>query len=103
MSDCYAGLDCKVEVPFTVIAEKDVKRDVFVHPEDQELDNATTLFEQFMGLGKEDSDDEGDESPAERKAKRRVKQDKTKEQETTEGSASASDSDSDSSDSEDED
>merc|ERR1711920_73033 len=36
--DSYAGLDQKVEVNFTVRSEDESKREVFVHPEDEELD-----------------------------------------------------------------
>jgi len=61
MCDSYAGLDKKVELNFTVSAEDEVKREVFVHPEDEELDLQPTLFQQFMGdfnAEEEESEDE---------------------------------------------
>merc|ERR1711915_573133 len=46
ISDSYFGIDQKADVSFTVKTEAQVKREIFVHPEDTELDKIPTLFEQ---------------------------------------------------------
>jgi len=67
MCDSYSGLDKKVELNFTVSAEDEVKREVYVHPEDEELDLQPTLFQQFMGdfnTEEEESEDEEEDNKA---------------------------------------
>jgi len=64
MCDSYAGLDKKVELNFNVCTEDEVKREVIVHPEDEELDLQPTLFQQFMGdfnQEEEESEEEDEE------------------------------------------
>jgi len=59
LCDSYHGLDQKVELNFTAMQEEEVKRAVFLHPEDEDLDLVPTLFQQMMGdFGKEESEDE---------------------------------------------
>lgn len=69
--DSYVGIDQKVELNFNVMQEEEVKREVFVHPEDEELDLQPTLFQQFMGeLNREDeSEEEEDEDKRRPKVK----------------------------------
>merc|ERR1711865_380046 len=66
LCDSYTGLDQKVDVSFVARAEEEVKREMIMHKEDEELDLMPTLFQQMMGeLNKdEDSDEEEDESKA---------------------------------------
>jgi len=62
-SDCYLGLDQNHLVKFTVIPSSDLPEYV-PHPDDVDLDNEPTLFEQVMaGNVEEDSDSEDDEAP----------------------------------------
>merc|ERR1711920_635930 len=62
LCDSYAGIDQKVEINFTAHGEDEVKREVFVHPEDEELDLQPTLFQQFMGeLNREEESEEEEE------------------------------------------
>jgi len=63
LCDSYVGIDKKVDLNFNVSTEEEVKREIFVHPEDEELDLQPTLFQQFMGElgGDEDSEEEEDE------------------------------------------
>lgn len=62
LCDSYAGIDQKVEINFTAHSEDEVKREVFVHPEDEELDLQPTLFQQFMGeLNREEESEEEEE------------------------------------------
>jgi len=69
MCDSYAGLDKKVELNFNVSAEDEVKREVFVHPEDEELDLQPTLFQQFMGdFNQEEEESEEEEEDNKDKA-----------------------------------
>lgn len=58
MCDSYVGIDCKAEVNFNAQTEAEVKRDVFVHPEDEDLDLQPTLFQQFMGEFNHDEESE---------------------------------------------
>jgi len=69
ISDSYFGIDQKVDVTFTVKTEAQVKREIYVHPEDTELDKIPTLFEQFVGAVKEDEsdDEESDDEPRNKK------------------------------------
>eukprot|EP00440_Ansanella_granifera_P043829 gb/GFBE01047496.1/.p1 GENE.gb/GFBE01047496.1/~~gb/GFBE01047496.1/.p1 ORF type:complete len:654 (+),score=199.97 gb/GFBE01047496.1/:1-1962(+) len=62
LCDSYVGIDQKVELNFNALTEQEVKREIFVHPEDEELDLQPTLFQQFMGdLGGDDESEEEEE------------------------------------------
>lgn len=62
LCDSYAGLDQRVELNFQAFAEDELKRELPVHEEDEELDLQPTLFQQWMGdLGRADESDEEDE------------------------------------------
>jgi len=68
--DSYSGLDQKVEVNFSAATEEEVKREIFIHPEDEDLDLQPTLFQQFMGdLNKDEESDEEEEDGRESKKK----------------------------------
>jgi len=70
LCDSYAGLDKKVELNFNACQESEVKRDVFVHKEDEDLDLQPTLFQQFMGdFGQEEESEEEEEDDDKQKAK----------------------------------
>lgn len=65
LCDSYAGIDQKVDLNFNAMNEDEVKREVFVHPEDEELDLQPTLFQQFMGeLNREEESEEEEEEDA---------------------------------------
>lgn len=67
LSESYAGLDEKIEVKFEVLSAADLP-DYEAHPEDIELDNEPTLFEQVMTANMDedsDDDDEDDDDEAE--------------------------------------
>mmetsp|Transcript_27876 Transcript_27876/g.64977 ORF Transcript_27876/g.64977 Transcript_27876/m.64977 type:complete len:669 (-) Transcript_27876:109-2115(-) len=73
LCDSYAGIDQKVDLNFNACQEDEVKREVYVHPEDEELDQQPTLFQQFMGElnHEEESEEEEDEEDKKRnKAKK---------------------------------
>merc|ERR1711920_1183761 len=73
LCDSYAGIDQKVELNFTAHTEDEVKREVFVHPEDEELDLQPTLFQQFMGeLNREEESEEEDDAPEKPKKGKRA-------------------------------
>lgn len=62
LCDSYAGIDQKVELNFNACLEEEVKREIFIHPEDEDLDLQPTLFQQFMGeLGREEESEEEEE------------------------------------------
>jgi translocation protein SEC63 len=68
--DSYSGLDQKVEVNFSAATEEEVKREIFIHPEDEDLDLQPTLFQQFMGdLNRDEESDEEEEDGRESKKK----------------------------------
>jgi translocation protein SEC63 len=70
LCDSYIGIDQKVELNFNALTEEEVKREIFVHPEDEELDLQPTLFQQFMGeLGQEEESEEEEDDKAKAKAK----------------------------------
>lgn len=73
--DSYAGIDQKVDLNFNALQEDEVKREIFTHPEDEELDLQPTLFQQFMGeLNKEEeSEEEEEEEDKKKKAKPKAK------------------------------
>ena len=63
-SDCYIGLDQTIPINFTVSPAAELP-EYEPHPEDLELDNEPTLFEQVMAANVDDSsDDEDDEVDA---------------------------------------
>ena len=64
-SDCYMGLDVKIDISFTVYAAADLPEYV-PHPEDVELDNEPTLFEQVMAANIDDSSDDEDDDKKEK-------------------------------------
>lgn len=76
LCDSYAGLDKKVELNFNALSEEEVKREIFVHKEDEDLDLQPTLFQQFMGdFGQEEeSEEEEDVETDKKKAKQPAKQ-----------------------------
>jgi translocation protein SEC63 len=102
MCDSYAGLDKKVELNFNVSTEDEVKREVFVHPEDEELDLQPTLFQQFMGdfnqEEEESEEEEEDKDKADKgsKAARKAPAARGKKVDLGESAAKAEDEDSDS-------
>lgn len=64
LCDSYFGCDQKVDIPFKAYSKTEIKREIFVHPEDIELDNEPTLFQQMLGdINKKrvSSDDEDDD------------------------------------------
>jgi translocation protein SEC63 len=65
-SDSYIGLDQKHEVKFNVVSSANLPAYV-PHPDDLELDNEPTLFEQVMhGYDDSDSEDEGKKGSADK-------------------------------------
>jgi len=69
LCDSYAGIDQKVELNFTALTEDEVKREIFVHKEDEDLDLQPTLFQQFMGELNHDDESEEEEEDGEKKEK----------------------------------
>lgn len=71
LCDSYAGIDTKVELSFNAQTEEEVKREIFVHKEDEDLDLQPTLFQQFMGElnHDEESEEEEEDSPAQTQKK----------------------------------
>ncbi|KAF0718470.1 Aste57867_1674 [Aphanomyces stellatus] len=69
-SDSYLGLDQRKAMRFTVIGANELPA-FQAHPEDMELDNDPTLFEQVMSLQHEesDSDDDDDDDDEDKKTK----------------------------------
>jgi len=70
--DSYAGVDRKEDIVFNALTESEIKREIFVHPDDEALDQQPTLFQQFMGEFKqeeEESDEEEEEESAKQKPK----------------------------------
>jgi translocation protein SEC63 len=66
ISDSYAGLDQTFDLKFKALNKDAVKKEIYIHPEDAELDKYPTLFEQMMGIDKEEeyeSDDEDEGGP----------------------------------------
>ena len=60
LSDCYMGVDQIIPVDFTVSPAAELP-EYEPHPEDVELDNEPTLFEQVMAANVDDSSDDEDE------------------------------------------
>mmetsp|Transcript_64016 Transcript_64016/g.152660 ORF Transcript_64016/g.152660 Transcript_64016/m.152660 type:complete len:668 (-) Transcript_64016:69-2072(-) len=72
LCDSYIGLDHKIDLTYTVMREDEAKRQIFVHPEDEDLDMQPTLFQQFMGdFNREEESEEEEEE--EDKSKKKVK------------------------------
>lgn len=72
--DSYAGIDQKIDLNFNALTEDEVKREVTVHPEDEELDLQPTLFQQFMGeLNREEESEEEEEEEGKQKKPKAVK------------------------------
>ncbi|OLQ06990.1 Translocation protein SEC63-like [Symbiodinium microadriaticum] len=71
LCDSYVGIDQKVDLNFVVHTEEEVKREIFVHPEDEDLDLQPTLFQQFMGElgGDDESEEEEDDDKSKGKSK----------------------------------
>lgn len=68
-SDCYQGLDHVIPVPFDVLPASQLP-EYKAHPEDLELDNEPTLFEQVMAANQDESSDEEDEEEEEEEDKK---------------------------------
>eukprot|EP00920_Eleutheroschizon_duboscqi_P014990 GHVT01034600.1.p1 GENE.GHVT01034600.1~~GHVT01034600.1.p1 ORF type:complete len:734 (+),score=170.09 GHVT01034600.1:165-2366(+) len=49
LCDSYAGCDRVVKVEFKALTVAELPRPIYVHPEDMELDNEPTLFQQMLG------------------------------------------------------
>ena len=60
LSDCYLGLDETISVPFDVLPAAELP-EYTAHPEDLELDNDPTIFEQVMAGNVDESSDEEDD------------------------------------------
>mmetsp|Transcript_87522 Transcript_87522/g.171189 ORF Transcript_87522/g.171189 Transcript_87522/m.171189 type:complete len:661 (+) Transcript_87522:73-2055(+) len=69
-SDCYMGLDRVIAVPFSVRPASELP-EFKAHPEDLELDNEPTLFEQVMAANVDESSDEEDEEEEEEEDEKR--------------------------------
>lgn len=73
LCDSYKGLDQKKDLNFMVYNEDEVKREIIVHKEDEELDLQPTLFQQFMGdLNQDDESEEEEEEDKKPKPQSRV-------------------------------
>jgi translocation protein SEC63 len=58
-SDSYYGLDFLAPLEFEVLPEKDVKKEIFVHPDDQKIEKQATWIQSVMsGLQNDESSDE---------------------------------------------
>jgi len=74
LCDAYAGIDQKVDLTFNALTEDEIKREVTVHPEDEELDLQPTLFQQFMGeLNREEESEEEEEEEGKKKPAKAIK------------------------------
>merc|ERR1712085_71845 len=61
-SNAYVGLDQKMKVKLTTL-DNSVLEEYKVHPDDAELDDEPTLFEEMLNANvEEDSDDDSDDS-----------------------------------------
>lgn len=101
LCDSYVGIDKKVDLNFNVSTEDEVKREIFVHPEDEELDLQPTLFQQFMGElgGDDDSEEEEDEKKEKTKPVEKLSDGKQQKAESDDDKKDGEDSDSSDSDS----
>jgi translocation protein SEC63 len=64
LSDCYLGLDEAMPIVFTVNPASELP-EYAPHPEDKDLDNEPTLFEQVMAANLDESSDEEDDDEEE--------------------------------------
>eukprot|EP01038_Epipyxis_sp_PR26KG_P011705 gene11705-15670_t len=74
LSDCYMGLDQSINISYDVLSAADLPQ-YQPHPEDLELDNEPTLFEQVMAANVDDSsddEDEGDQSEAKKSNSKKI-------------------------------
>lgn len=83
VSDSYAGVDKNFDLKFTAVDKDSVKKEVFIHPEDADLDKYPTLFEQMMGIEKDD-EYESDVDPAEAAANAAGREDDNDDEESEE-------------------
>jgi translocation protein SEC63 len=60
-SDSYYDIDATAPLEFTVLPNEAVKKDVFVHPDDLELDKHPTWFQQVMGNKLDEDTESSDE------------------------------------------
>jgi translocation protein SEC63 len=65
-SNCYIGLDETIPIAFTVSPAAELP-EYEPHPEDLELDNEPTLFEQVMAANVDDSSDDEDDEDDDKK------------------------------------
>lgn len=73
LCDSYAGIDQKVDLNFHAYTEDEIKRQIVLHPDDEELDLQPTLFQQFMGeMNREEESEEEDEEQDKRKSKSKL-------------------------------
>lgn len=99
LCDSYTGLDQKADVVFFAKAEQEVKRELIMHKEDEDLDLMPTLFQQMMSSQAAEDSDEEEEDDKDRKGRANLstgKEDEidTKEAESdSDSSSSSSDSD----------
>ncbi|CEM30111.1 unnamed protein product [Vitrella brassicaformis CCMP3155] len=77
MCDSYSGIDRTTEVEYKVFGDSEVKRSVYVHPEDEALDSEPTLFQQMLGAYGEEEESE-DEDEDQRAAAKKIQQKKLK-------------------------
>ncbi len=66
LSDCYLGLDEVIPLEFTVKPASELP-EYAPHPEDKDLDNEPTLFEQVMAANLDESSDEEEDEEEEKK------------------------------------
>eukprot|EP00392_Amoebophrya_sp_AT5.2_P011776 g11861.t1 len=102
MCDSYAGIDKTVALSFdAILTEEDKDRSIYVHPEDEKLDEHPTLFQQLVGdlHGEEESEDEEEEEEESEEAGGEpgsAKKSPPKKKPSSDSSSDDSDSDSDS-------
>ncbi|CAD7933846.1 unnamed protein product [Amoebophrya sp. A120] len=100
MCDSYAGLDKTIKVEFdAILPEEDKERSIYVHPEDEKLDDCPTLFQQLvgdMGAYDESEDEEEDEDDDDTSNSKSSPGDGDKKKNSPEKKKDNSDSDSDS-------
>jgi len=86
LSDAYKGLDELLEISFDVLPQADLP-EYLPHPEDVELDNEPSLFEQVMAANQDvDSESDDDEQPSPKGSPSRIKQNQEEDDDDEEGS-----------------
>merc|ERR1711957_1013876 len=99
--DAYVGLATKADLNFVAKTEDEVKREIILHKEDEELELIPTLFQQMMGDVNKDDDSDEDEEDDKKTTKKPVtkaqpaKKDEKKDDSDSDSSSSGSSSDSD--------